>query len=221
MIAIAQIAAETDPCRTSADTEGARRCLVTGVSAPRAGLIRFVAGPDGTVVPDLGEKLPGRGLWVAADRAALERADARAFARANHGAVKVPGDLAAQVEAGLLRRLIDYLGIARRAGALVAGYEKSRSALKAGGARLLIAAHDGADDGRGKLRALAPDLAEMTALSALEIGAALGRDGVVHAVVTNTRLAAVIAREAARLAGVRGETREMHPDAVLDKVDTI
>ena len=112
MIAIAQIVAETDPCRTPADTEGARRCLVTGVSAPRAGLIRFVAGPDGTVVPDLGEKLPGRGLWVAADRAALERADARAFARANHGAVKVPGDLAAQVEAGLLRRLIDYLGIA-------------------------------------------------------------------------------------------------------------
>jgi hypothetical protein len=221
VIAAAPTVADTEPCRADAATEGERRCLVTGVSSPRAGLIRFVAGPDGTIVPDLGEKLPGRGLWVAADRAALDRADARAFARANRGAVKVPGDLRAQVEAGLLRRLIDYLGIARRAGALVAGFEKTRAALKAGGVHLLIAARDGADDGRAKLRSLAPGLAEMTALSAHEIGAALGRDGVVHAVVTDPRLAAVIAREAARLAGVRGETREMHPDAVLDKVDTI
>lgn len=201
--------------------EATRRCLATGRTAPRAELIRFAVGPDGMVVCDLGEKLPGRGLWVAADRAALAAADARAFARANHGPVTVPGDLAVRVAAGLRRRLIDLLGMARRAGALVAGYEKTRAALKAGEARLLIAARDGAADGRSKLAALAPELEIMTALSADEIGAALGRDGVVHAAVTDIRLAAVIMREAARLAGVTGESREMRRGADLDKVDGI
>lgn len=220
----AMVDAPLDGATVDAPLDGAaatRRCLVTGRTAPRAELIRFAVGPDGVVVCDLGEKLPGRGLWVAAERAALAAADARAFARANHGPVTVPGDLAARVEAGLRRRLIDLLGMARRAGALVAGYEKTRSALKAGDARLLIAAHDGAADGRGKLSALAPGLKEMTALSADEIGAALGRDGVVHAAVTDTRLAAVIMREAARLAGVAGESREVRPGADLDKVDRI
>ena len=54
-----------------------RRCIVTGETQPKAGLIRFVAGPDGQVVPDLAEKLPGRGFWVVADRQALDRAAAK------------------------------------------------------------------------------------------------------------------------------------------------
>lgn len=206
------------PAAVTATAE--RRCLVTGQTLPRAHLIRFVTGPDGMVVPDLGEKLPGRGLWVAADRDALARADARAFARANHGAVTVPADLSAQVADGLRRRLMDYLGMARRAGALVAGFEKTRAALKSGAVRLLIAAGDGADDGRAKLRALQPGVAEMAALSADDIGAALGRDGIVHAAVTDPRLAAVIAREACRLAGVCGNSGKMRNGADSDRVDS-
>ena len=54
--------------------EPERRCIVTGEVQPKAGLIRFVAGPDGQVVPDLAEKLPGRGIWVTADRAAIAKA---------------------------------------------------------------------------------------------------------------------------------------------------
>lgn len=220
MIAAATIdrKAESHPAAATAAAE--RRCLVTGRTLARAQLIRFVAGPDGAVVPDLGEKLPGRGLWVMADRDALAHADARAFARANHGAVTVPDDLLAQVAAGLRRRLMDYMGMARRAGALVAGFEKTRAALKSGAVRLLIAAGDGADDGRAKLRALQPDVAEMAALSAEEIGAALGRDGIVHAAVTDPRLAAVIGREADRLSGVCGNSGKMRDGADSDKVDS-
>lgn len=199
--------------------EAERRCLVTGRTLPRAQLIRFVAGPDGAIVYDLGEKLPGRGLWVMADRDALARADARAFARARRGAVTVPDDLLAQVEAGLRRRLKDYVGMARRAGALVAGFEKTRAALKSGAVHLLIAAGDGAEDGRAKLRALQPGVVEMTVLSTEEIGAALGRDGIVHAAVTDPRLAAVIAREADRLAGVCGNSGKMRDGADSDRVD--
>jgi predicted RNA-binding protein YlxR (DUF448 family) len=221
VIAAAMIDRRAEP-RTAAATatDAERRCLVTGQTVPRAQLIRFVAGPDGAIVPDLGERLPGRGLWVMADRDALARADARAFARARRGPVTVPDDLPARVEAGLRRRLVDYIGMARRAGALVAGFEKTRAVLRSGAAHLLIAAGDGSDDGRAKLRALAPGLAEMTALSAEEIGAALGRDGIVHAAVTEPRLAAVIAREAGRLAGVRGGPWKMRRGADSDKVDT-
>lgn len=181
-----------------------RRCCVSGRVDPRDGMIRFVVGPDGMVVPDLAEKLPGRGLWVAADGAVLARADHRAFARAARAPVVVPEDLARRVEAALAQRLRDAVGMARRAGALVAGFEKTRAALRGGTAHLLIAAADGAADGRAKLRALAPSLPMAVALTASELGAAIGRDHVVHAAVTDAALARRIARETARLAGLRG-----------------
>ena len=54
--------------------EPQRRCLVTRASRPKGGLLRFVVSPEGVLVPDLGEKLPGRGLYVMPDRALLETA---------------------------------------------------------------------------------------------------------------------------------------------------
>ena len=77
--------------------EPERRCIATGESAPKAGLIRFVVGPDGGIVPDLGERLPGRGIWVGADRDALQKAvDRKLFARAAK-AGRNPGFSAASV----------------------------------------------------------------------------------------------------------------------------
>lgn len=185
-----------------------RRCIVTGDSASRTGLIRFVVSPAGEVTVDLAEKLPGRGLWVAADADALAGADARAFSRAAKARVTVPPDLARKVEEMLVRRLADYVGVARRAGALVVGFEKCRAALRAGRGALLLAARDGAEDGRAKLCKLAPALDELAVLSAAEMGAAIGREAAVHAVVTDTALARRIAREGLRLAGVRGGSSE-------------
>src|SRR3954468_3145080 len=61
---------------------GAERfCAVTRVVKPADELIRFVVGPDG-VVPDLKRKLPGRGLWITGEKAALKDAVTRnVFAR--------------------------------------------------------------------------------------------------------------------------------------------
>ncbi|MBC7156104.1 MAG: DUF448 domain-containing protein, partial [Rhodobacteraceae bacterium] len=71
--------------------EPERRCIATGLSAPTAGLVRFVVGPDGVVWPDVAAKLPGRGIWVSAERAALDRAVAKGlFSRAAKRAVTVP-----------------------------------------------------------------------------------------------------------------------------------
>ena len=98
-----------------------RRCIVTGETQPKAGLIRFVAGPDGQVVPDLAEKLPGRGFWVVADRAALDKAAAKGlFSRGAKAQVSAPPDLLEMIETGLARRVTDTLSLARKAGLAVA-----------------------------------------------------------------------------------------------------
>ena len=95
-----------------------RRCIVTGEVLPEDRLIRFVAGPEGVVVPDLARKLPGRGLWVRAARADVELAARKgAFSRAAKAQLKAPPDLADQVESLLKRRLLQALGLARRRGA--------------------------------------------------------------------------------------------------------
>ena len=51
-----------------------RKCLVSRESGPKAGLIRFVTSHDGVVVPDVMEKLPGRGYYVTSDFNVLEEA---------------------------------------------------------------------------------------------------------------------------------------------------
>lgn len=182
-----------------------RRCVVTGRHYPRARMIRFVKGPDGRIVADLDERLPGRGLWVLARREVLEQtAGGRHFARALKGPVDVPDDLPRQVESGLAARAVNLIGLARRAGAAVAGFEKTRAALKGGAAHLLIAASDAAEDGRSKLAALAADLVPATGLDASELGAVFGRDAVVHVAVTDARFAGRIARALDRLEGIRG-----------------
>jgi len=214
---VSAAAAMTRGAHRRADPE--RRCIISGRVGPRETLIRFVVAPSGEVVADLSGKLGGRGLWVAADAEVLARADARAFARAARGPVTLAPGLAVRVEEALVRRLSDYLGMARRSGALVVGFEKTRSALKSGEAKLLIAARDGAADGRAKLRALIPDGVQMTALDAAEIGAAVGREAAVHGAVTNARMAAAILREAARLDGIRGSAQQVRDEQLLDKMD--
>ena len=51
-----------------------RLCAVSRVHKPPEELIRFVAGPDGAIVPDLARRLPGRGVWVDATREAVDAA---------------------------------------------------------------------------------------------------------------------------------------------------
>jgi uncharacterized protein len=188
--------------------ESLRRCLVSGETASRDAMIRFVPGPDfGSkhgVVVDLDERLPGRGLWIMARHDVLaEAASGRHFSRVLGAPVEISPDLAEQVESGLVSRVGSLIGMARRAGRAVAGFEKVKGALKSGDVRILLAASDGADDGRAKLRALAGDTPIAGALDASELGKIFGRDGTVHGAITDVRLAKRIRRESARLAGLR------------------
>jgi predicted RNA-binding protein YlxR (DUF448 family) len=181
-----------------------RRCLVTGEVRPKDALVRFVVGPDSRLVPDIEETLPGRGLWLTARRDIVAAAAAKnLFAKAARTPVEVGADLADRVEALLARRVMELIGLARRAGLAAAGFETVRATLAAGRAAIVLAASDAAPDGRRRLRALSADVPVVDQLSAAELGAALGREHAVHGAIARGRLAGLILREAGRLAGFR------------------
>jgi hypothetical protein len=183
-----------------------RRCIASGESQPKAGLIRFVLGPDGQIVPDLLCKLPGRGIYVASDRAALARAAGKGlFARAARQAVTVPPDLADRIETQLAQRLVDLVAMARKAGEAVAGYEKVKSWLEEGRAAVLIQAFDGSGAGRAKLRPPAGPESLISCVSSGELGLAFGRERAIHAALAAGGLERRVVEEAARLTGLRAE----------------
>lgn len=171
--------------------------------------MRFVLNPEGVIVPDLGEKLPGRGAWVSAERSAVERAVAKGlFSRAFKATVAAPAGLAAQVEAGLERRMLAALGLAKRAGDAVIGFDQVRAGLKEGPPGALVFAHEAARDGREKLLRLAyaahgEDVFLAAFASEAALGLAFGREGAIYAALRPGGVARMFKREAHRLAGFR------------------
>ena len=166
-----------------------RRCIATRSSGPTEGLIRFVLAPDGTVVPDLKRRLPGRGAWVAA-RADKVREAARRnlFARAFKASAKPAPDLAEQVDRLLAERALGALSLANKAGRVVTGFAKVEAAVKGGEVVALVHAADAAEDGVRKLtaaaRAAERPIETIRLFSGEQLDLALGRTNVVHAALT-------------------------------------
>jgi hypothetical protein len=189
-----------------------RRDLVTGEVMPEERLVRFVAGPEGVVVPDVARKLPGRGLWVEAKRDAVDTAAKRGgFSRAAKTKLVAPADLSDQVERLLMARLLAGLGLARRAGDLILGFEKSASAIEGGKVAWMVEASDGSADGRRKLlqsakRAALNSLRSPRLLglfNAEELGLALGLGNVIHLAFLAGRGADRWTLDVERLSGFR------------------
>ena len=181
-----------------------RRCLVSRRVLPKAQLLRFVVGPADRLIVDPAERLPGRGLWLTPRRDIIESAVAKGlFAKAAGQRVVVPADLAGEVERLLRQRCLALLGLARRAGQLRTGFEKVREDLKGGRVALLLAASDGAADGRSKLAALAGELPVVAFFDSAELSAALGVDGVVHAGLAPGGMAERLLREFERFQGMQ------------------
>jgi predicted RNA-binding protein YlxR (DUF448 family)/ribosomal protein L30E len=172
-------------------------------------LLRFVVSPDGVVTPDLAGKLPGRGAWTCAAREAVIAAASKGlFARAFKRPARLPEgmtpeDFAALVERGLETRALAALGLARRAGKAVLGFDQTQAALKEGKAAALITAADAAADGAAKLARLGSSLPIVRAFTALAQTQALGRENVTHAALLIGGETARFLREIERLAGFR------------------
>jgi uncharacterized protein len=195
-----------------AEAQRERRDLVSGEVMPEERLVRFVAGPDGVVVADVARKLPGRGLWVAATREAVDLAAGKGgFSRAAKAKLSAPADLSDRVENLLKIRLLAGLGLARRAGDLILGFEKTAQAIEQGKTAWMVEASDGAQDGRRKLlqsvrRAgdaglRAPRL--LGVFSSEELGLALGLGNVIHVALLAGRGADRWTVDVERLSGFR------------------
>lgn len=182
-----------------------RKCIATGEVQPKYGLVRFVAGPDGLVVPDILGKLPGRGVYVAADRAVLQHAvSKKLFARGLKAAVQVPDGLVDEVEKQLVARVVNLISLARKSGKAVTGYEKVKSWLMMEEAKVLIQAVDGS--GRGKSKLSTPHFGSYIGwLTADELGMAFGRQTVIHAALGTGGLTKRVVEEAQRLQGMRND----------------
>ena len=183
--------------------EPERRCIVTGETQTKRGLIRFVVGPEGCVVPDILGKLPGRGIWVSAERDVLETAiKKRLFARAAKSTAAIPDDLVSEVERQLVRRVLDLVSMSRKTGSAVAGFEKVKSWLADGRAKILLQASDGSERGKGKL--WTPEGGRFFGmLTASELGLAFGRESVIHGALGAGGLTTRVVEEATRLTGFR------------------
>jgi predicted RNA-binding protein YlxR (DUF448 family) len=197
----------TEPA-THAAASRQRRDIVSGQVMEEDQLVRFVADPAGFVAPDVARKLPGRGLWVAADRASLETAAKKGlFSRAAKTKLGVPPGLADQVADLLTRRLLDGLGLAKRAGDLTSGFEKVLAAINGGRAAFLVEASDGQPDGRRKLLSAARKQTSPPGLIGLftsdELGLALGGENVIHTAFLAGRGSERWASDVRRLSGFR------------------
>ena len=183
-----------------------RQCAATGVFLPQSMLLRFVTAPDGTVIPDIAATLPGDGIWTVASRLAIEES-----VRRNLFATDLPQEasaLAAHTEKLLARRILADLGLARRSGELVLGFDAiSRAFRSSSPPRVLVEARDGAAEGRRKLVGLAHAakvvLRIVDCLDSKEMSLALGRENVVHAALKSGRLSERLVTDAGRLMGLR------------------
>jgi predicted RNA-binding protein YlxR (DUF448 family) len=165
---------------------GERLCAVTRTVKPVEDLIRFVAGPQG-VVPDLKRKLPGRGLWITADRATLREAAARkVFSRGFKRDVSGTG-LVELTERLLESSVLDALAIAGKSGLVATGFSKVAAALAGGRVAAVIHASEARPDGMAKIdgalrqRPDAERIALVTEFTTAQLDLALGRSNVVHA----------------------------------------
>jgi len=219
--AVAKLSGSLPPAEGDSKHVPERKCVLSGVHDARGNLIRLALAPDGSVLPDLRAKAPGRGAWIGVDRAALETAIAKgklkgALARAfKTGDIVIPADLPARIEEGLRRAALDRLGLEMRSGAVLTGSDRIAEAARRGQLTLLLHAADASEDGNRKLDqayrvgldAEGADLrgvvipAERTILSI-----ALGRDNVVHIGVTVPASAARVADALGRWCGFIGRS---------------
>jgi predicted RNA-binding protein YlxR (DUF448 family) len=192
-----------------------RECALTREKKPVDEMLRFVVGPDEAIVPDTDAKAEGRGVWITlGEKSVAEAVRRKAFAKSLKANVAVPGDLSGLARLRLEQRLQGALGMAKKAGQLLTGATKVKSAIEAGEIIVLFTATDAAEDGRGKMlqalrgaaRAreaageLATPIPHFELLDAEQMGLALGLENVIHAALTSGAAARSALARAERLA---------------------
>lgn len=181
--------------------ETVRRCIVTRETLPMESMIRFCVAPDGTLTPDLAHKLPGRGIWVKADRSVVAQAcEKNLFAKPARRKVKYPENTDGLITTLFVKRLQSLLGVAKKAGLVVAGFEKVAESLRKGQVFCLIEATDAAQDGLEKLCRLCAEknVPVVRILAADQAAEALGAELCVHTALKSGGVSDLFLAEARR-----------------------
>lgn len=193
-----------------AGTDGAcpvRTCIASRVARAPGDLIRFALAPDGAIVPDLAQNLPGRGAWVTNSREwVTEAVRKKAFERAWRRKVTVPADLCDCIDDLLTKRALEALSLANKAGFVVTGFSNVDQAVAAGEAAVLVQGEDASDDGKSRLarkfQAICGELEREPIVIALfsiaQLSLAMGRSNVVHAALKGGRVSDGFVRAARR-----------------------
>jgi predicted RNA-binding protein YlxR (DUF448 family) len=219
-----QAASQLDELDGDEETGPLRRCALTRDRKPKEELIRFVLGPDGTIVPDLRERLPGRGVWLTASKHCVaEAAKRNVFASALKTKVSVPPGLADQVDRLLAETALGALALANKAGQAVFGFAKIGEAIGKGEVIALLHAKEASEDGcrklDGKFRAESRDqwLAASRTFSTDELSLASGRTNVIHAALIQGGAALALLAAASRVERYR---KELSASAMPNGSDT-
>jgi len=185
---LAEHAVTVHEARTAAAPKE-RLCIATREVRPVGELMRFVVGPDGSVVPDLKRRLPGRGVWITARRHLVEEAvRRRMFGRGFKADVKVSAELADELDRLLERSALNALSIAHKAGLVILGFGKVETAVATAPLVALIRARDAGEESGRRLAAALRRRADHGAgakivevFPSAQLDLALGRLNVVHA----------------------------------------
>ena len=183
--------------------ETERKCIATGQVLSKGELVRFVVGPNNILYPDPENKLPGRGLWVKADRSAIAKAvKEKLFSQAAKQSANCIENLAEQVENLITSRIIKLIGLSRKSGQCVGGYEKVKDWLKKDMVKVLIQSSDGSNREKSRLKT-PKDGSFIGWLTSRELGKAFGRENITHCALASGGLTQRIVEDAQRLRGLR------------------
>jgi predicted RNA-binding protein YlxR (DUF448 family) len=175
------------------EKETNRKCIATGVIKPKDELLRFVKTPDSRLVPDFNKKLDGRGLYVSISKKALKTAlDKNLFIKSIHLHLKIEDNFLEMVEQLLYKRGLEFINLARKAGALVTGFEKVKESILKNKAAFLVEATDAGQDGSEKIRSVAKNLEIVKIYNVEDLDTALDKVNTVHVAILKSDIAKTV-----------------------------
>ena len=175
------------------EKETNRKCIATGQIKPKNELLRFVKTPDNRLVPDFNNKLEGRGLYVSISRKALKTAiEKNLFIKSLHMHLKIEENFLSMVEQLLYKRGLDSINLARKAGALVTGFEKVKEKILKNKVAFLIEAQDAGQDGAQKLKVISANLETLKVYTVQDLDMAMSKVNTVHVAVLRSDIAKMV-----------------------------
>ena len=167
-------------------------CLSTGLKLDSKNLLKFVLAPDNSLTLDLMDNLPGRSFWITASREVLEAACKKGlFSETASCQVILRENFISYVETALVEQFNSTIGFCRRAGFLIWGFEKVKTALVKKEVILRIEALDGSKSEKRKLDSITI-VPVLQSLYAYELATSFRRERLIHCALVKKRNSGLI-----------------------------